>query len=239
MEFLRVYFWSWGFQNAVVRAVSDRVSNSFRMNSIDSFLVGSWWNNAVLKVRLHRGTALRGKRVLHLAGTRWERDNAKGGMIRLHRASEILRGEQMKMILNRQNLGLRVQMIYGCSGVTTGDKTERFVLDELEATDGRCRIVRIDDWSRVIEERANEGLEGRRQTLLVMSEGGVRKGSKDVESRAGLACHSCCMGAEREGRIEGDAEQFRIVLLRNGNAVKHYRREAAELTVPWREQSHC
>ena len=65
------------------------------------------------------------------------------------------------MFVDRQDLGLRVQMVDGCCSVTAGDEAETLVLNQLETMDRGSRIVRVNNRSRKIEEGADEGLERR------------------------------------------------------------------------------
>ena len=52
-------------------------------------------------------------------------------VIGLESAGQILGGEEMEVLADRENLGFGVKMIDGGGGVGAGDETQTFVLDEL------------------------------------------------------------------------------------------------------------
>ena len=96
--------------------VVDGVFNNLHVDLVDGVPVGGGWNNAVLQERLDL--------FIYSAGARWKSDDIMGWVTRLHRSSQVLRRKQVQVILVRQNLRLRVQLINGCSRVTAGDETQ-------------------------------------------------------------------------------------------------------------------
>ena len=90
------------------------------------------------------------------------------------------------MVVDGQNLRLRMEAVDGGSSVSAGDKAQAAVLDELETADGGGRVVGKDYGGGVVVKRSDQYLEGGCQTLLIVAEGSVGEGPKDVEASASL-----------------------------------------------------
>ena len=92
-------------------------------------------------------------------------------MARLKGTGEKLGGKQMG--LYRQNVRFRVKMVDGGSRVGACDMTQGPVLEELQAVDGGRGVLRENDWSGEVEERADDSLKCSSETLLVMAKGRI------------------------------------------------------------------
>ena len=123
--------------------------------------------------------------------------------------------------------------------MATSHKPKSAILDQLEPTNGGLGIEWIDYWGREVEERADERFESERQALFVVAKSCIRESAEDIKPRTSFPCYRRRMGGEGEGWIEGDAQEFWVVCLRNIIAIKIYRWEATELLVPRSEQSYC
>ena len=84
------------------------------------------------------------------------------------------------MIFNWEHLRLRVEVVDRGGVVATSDEPQGPVLNQLKATNGRIRVLRIDDRGRIVEVGTDEGLKGQGHTLLVVAKGRVRKGAKNT-----------------------------------------------------------
>ena len=56
-------------------------------------------------------------------------------MARVEYASEKLRGEELKMLLDRKNLSFLVEVVNGSCQVISSDEAKTLVLDKLEVLD--------------------------------------------------------------------------------------------------------
>ena len=92
-----------------------------------------------------------------MAGTRRRRsgDNTVSWMTRIQDAGEVLGGQEVEMVGDWKDLRFVVKVVNGSSGVATCDKAKASVLNDLKAVDGGSGVGRVNQWCRVIKERAN------------------------------------------------------------------------------------
>lgn len=101
-------------------------------------------------------------------------------MAGLESAGEKLGREEMEVTIDGQDLRFDVEVIDGSGGVGAGDVTQRLILHKLETVKRGRRIIRVDNRRRIVEERADQGLESRGQALLIVPERGVGQSANDV-----------------------------------------------------------
>ena len=90
-----------------------------------------------------------------------------GGMRGVEGARKVLGGEEVEVTVDREDLGLGVEVVNSRGVVGAGDEAETFVLYELETVNGGGRVVGVNDGSRVVEKGSDHRFEGLGQTLLV------------------------------------------------------------------------
>ena len=172
------------------------------MDLTDRLLILCWRDNAVFEMWLNQIPAFRLESLSHTAAAGWKSDDAVRDVTRLHGPNEVLTGKQTEVLFDWEDAGFKMEMIDVRRGVTSSDETERLILDKLETTDGSGRIIRVDDGCRIVEKRADERLEGRREALFVMPKIRIRQGADDIVTRTCLPGDSRRMGREGEGRVQ-------------------------------------
>ena len=230
--------WRTSAEDAIWRRRGDGLLNDLGMEFILHFREGTGNHDAIPQMRFHQGAGLGAKRVLHEAGARGKLDRLMTRMTRLKRASKKLGGEEAEMGLNRQDVGLGVQVVDGGSHVGASGQTQRPILNELEPVEGSLGVKWINHRGRVIDERAEKRLERGRQTFLVVSEGRVCQSTNDVDALAGFPNHGHGVGGEAEKRVIRNSKQFGFVLLWDDITVHADMWETTVLFRPRREQGH-
>ena len=97
------------------------------------------------------------------------------GMVGLEASGEKLSSKKLAVVGNGQNSSLDVEMFNRSSLVAPGDKPEDTVLGTLKKTVGGIRHIRMSDGGSLIQVRADEELERRREALFVLPKVGARK----------------------------------------------------------------
>ena len=205
------------------------------MDFIDRRLVRTGGESAVDQVGLNEVAYFGLEGFLLAPGARVEVDDLVGRVLRLLGPSKVLSRKKLKMIADRKDISFRMEMV-NCRGVmAAGDESESAVLHQLKPTDGGVRVEGVNYGSSIVEKRTDESLECERQALLVMTKGSVREGAKNTKPRSCPPSNRRRMRGECEGRVEGDAQKFRVVCLRDVDAVERDRGKATKLLIPWSE----
>ena len=152
------------------------------MDCVDRLFVVSRVKNAIGEVRSNMLYAAGVKRFLFVPRTTRGGHDGVRRMIRTQRRSEILRRKHFKMVSNRQNFTLAVEMIDGRELEVAGSNSKSLVLDSLKKFDDGRSAVRKPDWSAVFESRTDEMLLG----LLGAAPRPPRQRSHDIELGATL-----------------------------------------------------
>ena len=129
--------WRTSAENAIWRRRGDGLLNDLGMEFILHFREGTGNHDAIPQMRFHQRAGLGAKHVLHEARARGKLDHLMTRMTQLKRASEKLGGEEAEMGLNRQDVGLGVQVVNGGSYMTAGRQTQRLILHFLQFLDRR------------------------------------------------------------------------------------------------------
>ena len=89
-------------------------------------------------------------------------------MVRLQTCGKVLRAEHLEVFLHLEDSNFCVQVVYGCHLDATIGDAEGGILDNLQLIDGALSDVWKPDRRCVREERADQGLEGDQNGLLML-----------------------------------------------------------------------
>ena len=167
--FLLANGWSRGIEDSIGSVLTHRVSDNHGVDVINRLLIFAGRDNTVLEIRFYQAPAFGLKGLSQTAWAGSEINDVVRNVAGLHRANVILRRQKKQMRFYRENAGLRMDMVGRRKSMTSGYESERAILDQLQTTDGSGGIVRKYYGRRVIENGADDRLEGRRKTFLIVS----------------------------------------------------------------------
>ena len=124
-------------------------------------------------------------------------------------AKEELGAEEVEVVLDGKELGLRMKMAGGGHLQRPSSDAEGGILDPLELEDSRGGGIGVPDGSGVGDDGSDEGFVGGEEGFPLLAPVGASKGFEDIESIAGFGGYEVDMGGESEMGVESDTQDAR------------------------------
>ena len=114
------------------------------------------------------------------------------------------------MVLNRKGLRFKMEMLQGCSSMTSRDHTEAIVLHGLDLFEMRGLQVRRVDRRGEVRNRGGQRLKGEQHVFRLVPPIRTGQGLKNLETGAHLVDDPLGMGAEGKMGIERHAKDLGV-----------------------------
>ena len=163
--------WRTGAKDAVRRIGGNSFADYLGVDEVFNRWEGTTHQDSISQVRLHQMADFLAERGFHLTRAWRQEDGFMGDVAWFKGPGEKLGSEKQLVRLNWKYQSFCVQMFDRRELVSTGDETQRAILNELKPVKGSLRVERKYDRGRIVEERTEDSLIGGGQAFLVTPEG--------------------------------------------------------------------